>query len=228
MPIGKRRRLARWLWLPVFLGLLGFTWKLAEKPPVEPWPVICLHEDGKVTLGNFEGRELADADLKAWREQLLTSREPVQLILRPAPGLPLAAWYDTLCKTGGAGISHYQLQSGPRNLSFHFPGSAPPSDSRSPQIIDLLDGAAEEGGPEDIWDPRRPLGSDVHVIFKRSMSFEELYDAIAPHVRPGVSMVIANPRFYFMRTRDEDQQHLPPPQPSLWERLKEKITAWVK
>lgn len=224
--MSKRQRLAWWLSLPVLIALLGVAWQIGRAEPEEPWPVLCLHADGKVTLDGFEGRVLSRSDLQVIGKR--TNASQPCLTLKPAPGLPIEAWFDAISATCEGGIGYYQFRSGAKKLAFHVPGSAPPSDSSSPQIIDLLDGAAEEEGPEDIWDPSRPLGSDVHVIFKRSMSFEELYDAIAPNVRPGVSMVIANPRFYFMRTRDEDEQHLPPRQPSLWERLKEKVTTWVK
>ena len=46
MPMSKRRRVARWLWLLVFLALLGAAWKLAEKE----WR-------GVVTLENLQRLE---------------------------------------------------------------------------------------------------------------------------------------------------------------------------
>lgn len=237
--ISKRRRLAWWLWLPVFIGLLVVAWKAGQKEPLEPWPVLCLHADGKVTLGSFEGRSLSKQEVVVMGKQMPTDTSPRCLILKPAAGLPMEAWWDTLNATCEAGIGSYEVQSGSRKLAFQVPGGCcMPRRNSPPEIIDLRRDDAEEedphdddsdyADPEDAWNPQSGTGFDVHVIARPSMSFEDLHDAIAPQLRPGVSMMIAGPRYCLLRDKDEDRQHLPPKKPSRWERMKEKVEEWVK
>lgn len=228
--ISNRWRLVWWLWLPVFLGALVIAWELGRKEPVDPWPVLCLHADGKVTLGSFEGRSVSMEELTAMGRRMQLDATTPCLTLKPAAGLPIEAWFDTINATAEGGIGNYEFQSGHRKLAFHVPGCCLPRDDSPPEIIDLREGSAEAEEDGSIFgaDLSSANGYDKHVLGKPAMSFEDLYDAISPHLRPGVSMLIDGPRYRLMRDRDEDRRTLPPKKPSQWERLKEKAEGWVK
>ena len=226
--MSKGQRLAWWLSLPAFLALLVVAWNLGRKEPAEPWPVLCLHADGKLTLGSFEGRSLSKQELTALGRQMLIDSHSACLVMKPAPGLPIEAWFDTINGAAEGGIGYYEFQSGAKKLAFHVDAWGTTRGNTAPEIIDLRQGE-ERGEVRDLsWARTSTNGYDKHVIVSQSMSFEDLHDAIANELRPGVSMLIDGPRFLFIRDRDEDRRHLPPKKPAPWERIKEKVEGWVK